>query len=65
MKNVIKQIEQANGEEIEMLLKSVLKRYAKLYPDWEISTISLEKTGDRNQQLENMILLLENRKDRQ
>ena len=59
---LLDKIASADAETAEQVLKAVLARYAQLYPGWEISTFSLEKTGDRNQQIDNMILLLENMK---
>ena len=55
-------IAQADEIEIEKLLKAVLRRYAVLYPDWEISTISLQKSSDRNEQLDRMIAMLQRMK---
>lgn len=62
MQDLLKKIAQADKTEIEPLLKAVLKRYAELYPDWEMSTISLLKTSDRNEQLSSAIALLEQMK---
>ena len=62
MCDVMKAIAQADGVEIEKLLKAVLKRYAVLYPDWEVSTVSIQKTSDRNEQLDRMIAMLQNMK---
>ena len=59
---LLDKIASADAETAEQVLKAVLARYAQLYPGWEIGTFSLEKTGDRNQQIDNMILLLENMK---
>jgi hypothetical protein len=57
--DLIKEIAKADEFEIEALLKAVLQRYAELFPDWEISTISIEKSSDRNEQLDRMIALLQ------
>ena len=62
MFDLVEEIKQADGTEIEMLLKAVLQRYAVLYPDWEISTISLQKSADRNVQIDRMITMLQNMK---
>lgn len=43
------QIEQANTVEILELLDAVLLRYQALFPEWEFSTVSVEKAGDRNE----------------
>ena len=44
--------------EIGDVLSAVVLRYGELFPDWEISTISLKKSEDRNQQIDRMIQLL-------
>lgn len=62
MFDLVEKIKQADGTEIEMLLKAVLQRYAALYPGWEISTISLQKSADRNEQIDRMITMLQNMK---
>ena len=62
MFDLVEEIKQADGIEIEKLLKAVLQRYAVLYPDWEIGTISLQKSADRNQQIDRMITMLQNMK---
>ena len=47
MDEILRKVSTANEEEVDMLLTAVLARYGELYPDWEISTISLRgaKTG--------------------
>ena len=55
-------IARADEIQIEKLLNAVLQRYAVLYPDWEISTISLQKSSDRNEQLDRMIAMLQRMK---
>ena len=62
MFDLVEEIKQADGIEIEKLLKAVLQRYAVLYPDWEIGTISLQKSADRNEQIDRMITMLQNMK---
>ena len=62
MHDLVEGIAQANEEEIDTLLKAVLRRYAQLFPDWEVSTISLEKSSDRNEQLDRIIEMLQNMK---
>ena len=58
----ITEIENANGEEMDQILKAVLSRYSVLYPDWELCTVSILKREDRNEQLDRMIMLLEKMK---
>ena len=62
MFNLIKQIEAADAESIDTILKAVLLRYRILFPDWEISTISILKNTDRNEQLDQMIAVLQKMK---
>lgn len=62
MLDLVEGIAQANGDEIDTLLKAVLRRYAELFPDWEVSTISLEKSSDRNEQLDRIIVMLQKMK---
>ena len=64
MEELLEQIAEAGHEEIEILLHAVLRRYGALYPEWEISVISLERTGDQAEQLDNIIRRLEWMKDR-
>ncbi len=59
MFDLVEEIAIADEVEIEELLKAVLDRYAVLFPDWEVSTISLQKSSDRNVQLDRMIALLQ------
>ena len=59
MEKLLEQIAQAGPEEIGQLLQAVLRRYAEVCPDWEVSVMSLEKNGDRAQQLDNIIHRLE------
>ena len=54
----------AGEEEIGEILDSALFRYRQLYPDWEISVISIEKSVDKNRQLDETIRLLENMKEK-
>ena len=56
--DVLAEIEQADEITIEKLLTAVLQRYAVLFPDWEINTLSLQKSSDKNQQLDRIISTL-------
>ncbi|MBE6944335.1 MAG: hypothetical protein E7453_08840 [Ruminococcaceae bacterium] len=62
MFELTEKIAQASASEIEELLNAVLQRYSVLFPDWEISTISIQKSADRNEQLDRMITMLQNMK---
>lgn len=60
---MLEEIGEADGCEVEELLKALIQRYAVLYPDWELGVISLKKTMDRNEQLDGMIRILQGLKE--
>ena len=60
---MLEEIREADGCEVEELLKAFVQRYAVLYPDWELGVISLKKTMDRNEQLDGMIRILQGLKE--
>ena len=62
--DILERIKQAKPEEMDDLLHAVLDRYRELYPDWDISTVSIEKKGDLNEQLDAIIALIERMKDK-
>lgn len=43
MSKTIQAISQARDFEIEEMMDALLQRYQELFPDWEVSVISLEK----------------------
>ena len=57
-------IKKAEPEELNDILLAVLARYREVFPNWEVMTVSLEKAGDKNEQLDRMIGLLENMKEK-
>ena len=61
---MIDQIKKAKPEELNDILLTVLARYQEVFPDWEVMTVSLEKSVDKNEQLDRMIGLLENMKEK-
>ena len=63
MFDLVEEIAQADEMEIIWLLDAVVRRYGQLYPDWEISTIALEKSFDPKEQIEKMIAMLKKIKD--
>ena len=63
MSKTIQAISQARDFEIEEMMDALLQRYRELFPDWEVSVISLEKKGDRNRQIDEVIQFLEKLKD--
>ena len=62
MFDLVQEIAKADEVEIENLLKAVLQRYTVLFPDWELSTISLQKSFDKNEQIDRIIEMLQNMK---
>jgi hypothetical protein len=63
MHDLLAGIAQSNEAEISDLLQAVIRRYAQLFPQWELGTISIEKSGDRNAQIDQMILVLQSMKN--
>ena len=61
--DLLERIKTAETEEINDLVTAVLARYRELFPDWDISIVSIEKNGDRNEQLDSIITLIEKLKD--
>ena len=51
-------IRRATKRQIGTVLEAAVRRYNELYPEWEISVISLRQSGDPVQQAENVIRLL-------
>ena len=58
MDELLTRIAQVKDSEIGEVLTAVLRRYSELFPEWEVSTLSLHKTEDRNAQLDRMIQML-------
>lgn len=61
--DLLERIKTVKSEEINDLVTAVLARYRELFPDWDISIVSIEKNGDRNEQLDSIITLIEKLKD--
>ena len=62
MSDLVEEITRANEKDIDKLIKAILLRYEVLYPDWEISTITLQKGSDRNEQIDRTITWLQSMK---
>ena len=62
--DVLDYIAGASNMEIPQILDEVLFRYKVLYPDWSLSVVSIEKKGDKKEQLDQMIALLEKMKEK-
>ena len=51
-------LSKADRNQIGLILEQVLKRHGELFPEWELSVISLDKRQDRNEQLMRIIEVL-------
>ena len=60
---ISEQIKQAKPEDMSDIILAYHKRYMELYPDWEFFCFVMEKSADKNQQLDAMIDLLEKMKN--
>lgn len=58
--NLINETNNTDRSNINDVLNAAINRYRQLYPDWEISLISIEKESDRDSEIEKMIELLNN-----
>lgn len=58
MIDLVEAISRADAADLEEILQAVLARYAQLYPDWEVSTVSFQKSVDRNTEIDRFIELL-------
>ena len=58
MEELLGRIAQVKDNEIGEVLTAVLRRYEELYPEWEVGTVSLQKSEDRNTQIDRMIQML-------
>ena len=63
MTDLVQQIYKATEEELQDIWTAVRMRYGEVFPDWEITMISVEKIGDRNGQIDRMIKNLESMKE--
>ena len=61
--NLLDEIKKIEKENIQDAVQAVLAQYQALYPDWDISLLSLEKIGDKNEQIDRVISLLEKLKE--
>lgn len=59
MADLLEEIARTDGAEIEKVLRAVLDRYAVLYPDWDVTTFSLQKSDDRNEQIDRIIAIMQ------
>ena len=62
MDDLLEQIALVKENEIGDVLSAVLRRYGVLFPEWEISTVSVNKSEDRSEQIDRIIEMLEKMK---
>ena len=62
MDTLLVRIADIGEHEIADVLAAVLRRDGELFPEWEISTFSLCKNEDKNEQINRMIGMLEKMK---
>lgn len=55
-------IDNLERDEIADILDAVLFQYKVLYPEWDISLITVDKREDKNEQLDRVIQMLQNMK---
>lgn len=61
MNKLIKIIETADDLEISQIIHAVVRRYADVYPDWDVFFLSLPKEpAERREQLAQMLEALKN-----
>lgn len=61
--DLLEEIKRIEKEQIQDVLQAVLARWRELYPDWDINIFSLEKSEDKNTQLDRVIALAEKLKE--
>ncbi len=57
-KSLIKKIKLSDSTQINEVLSAAQNRYRRLFPEWEIYYISIEKSQDRNEQIDQVIEFL-------
>lgn len=56
---MIEYISKTSADQLPKLLMAVIERYHKVFPDWDISMVSIHKGGTAYEQISRMIELLE------
>ena len=59
MRRLIKKIANASPRDAEQILNAIIRRYAQLYPDWDLHVFSVQKGADENKQIDQAIALFE------
>lgn len=62
--DILERIKTAKPEEMSDILMAVQKRYNELFPDWDLSILTLEKAVDKNEQIDRIIAVMDSMKDR-
>lgn len=62
MEKLEEAIANAEADQLGQILLAVIRRYAEVFPDWDISTIALPKDKARNQIIDNTIAFLKSMK---
>lgn len=55
MDTIMTQIHKADSDQIYLLLEAVHERFRVLFPDWEISTVTIEKSGNQNEDINRIL----------
>ena len=63
MVDLIREIERADAERLDKILKAATKCFDELFSDKELNIIILPKRADRNEQIDLTIKFLENMKE--
>ena len=62
LRQLLERIGRATELEIPEIFRAALARYNACFPDWVVSAVSVENKGDRNEQLDNVIRVLQRMK---
>ena len=57
---MLEKIKNAAPGELDQILQAVLSRYREVYPDWDITLISLDRRESRETQIRRIRELLDN-----
>ena len=62
--DIYEMISEMGREDIADVLDAVLFQYKQLYPEWDISIMTTDKTADKNEQMDRVIELIQNMKEK-
>ena len=57
-------ISEADAKKLPHILDHLLFCYKAHYPDWEMTVVTVNKCGNKNEQLNSIIAMLENMKEK-